>query len=303
MFPTSQIVSFLDREFHVAEVGDPGITEYCLTEAGRARATEAFLSEKSGLMFDFAQQINKIYCVVFITTEMLDRLMAIADGPSLIFTHHPLNYHEDSRGFSPFPEGYLGTLEEKKIAVYAIHNPLDVGLNISVSKSLAERLYVSNMTSFFELNGGDVGIIGSLNITNLTSMASYVCEALDIESVDVFDNGAEEGLTAAVAGGGDQPDVLEQAKEKGCTTYITGTVVHRWAFEPVQNKNKKFHALAREWKINLIGASHYHTEKCAVQDVATFLQKNGFKADFVDDPVLGEYSTGNWKNKFLENEE
>ncbi|MHC4149493.1 MAG: Nif3-like dinuclear metal center hexameric protein [Planctomycetota bacterium] len=297
MFPTSQIVSFLDREFRVEEVGDAGIAEFCLTEAGRARATEAFLSEKSGLLFDFAPRINKIYCVVFITTEVLDRLMAIAAGPSLIFTHHPLNYHEDARGFSPFPEGYLTVLEERKIAVYAIHNPLDVGLNISVSKSLAERLNVSNMTSFFEFNGGDVGIIGSLNITDLTSMAGLVCESLGIESVDVFDNGAEEGLTAAVAGGGDQPDILEQAKEKGCTTYITGTVVHRWAFEPVQDKNKKFHALAREWKINLIGASHYHTEKCAVQDASKFLEEHGYKSEFVDDPVLGEYSIGNWKKK------
>ena len=84
------------------------------------------------------------------------------------------------------------------------------------------------------------------------------------------------------------------AKELGCTTYITGTAVHRWAFEPVQEANKEFHRLAKEWKINVIGASHYHTEKCAVQDVAEFLEKNGFQAEFLDDPVLGKYTSGNW---------
>jgi putative NIF3 family GTP cyclohydrolase 1 type 2 len=138
-------------------------------------------------------------------------------------------------------------------------------------------------------------MIGSKPVNDLAAMAGLVCEALDIESVDVFDNGAEEGLTAVVAGGGDQPDVLKQAKEKGCTTYITGTVVHRWGFEPLQNANREFHKLAREWRINLIGGSHYHTEKCAVQDVGKMLEAKGYNAEFVDDPVLGEYRIGNWK--------
>ena len=36
----------------------------------------------------------------------------------------------------------------------------------------------------------------------------------------------------------------------------------------------------------VIGASHYHTEKCAVQDVATYLQQNVLEAIFLEDPVL-----------------
>ncbi|MFX0203962.1 MAG: Nif3-like dinuclear metal center hexameric protein, partial [Candidatus Hodarchaeota archaeon] len=264
MVATSQIVDLLDKEFRVKEVEDPELAEYALTDVSRARATEAFLNEKSGLMFDFAQEVNKVYCVVFTTTEVFEQLLAMADGPSLIFTHHPLDYHEDARGFGPFPEDYLKDLQRSQIGVYAIHTPLDVGPNICVSRSLASHLFLSDVVGFYEVSGGYLAIRGSMHTADLDLLADHVSRVLKIDSVDVFDNGADEGLIAVVAGGGDQPDVLKMAKELGCTTYITGTAVHRWAFEPVQEKNREFHRLAREWKINVIGASHYHTEKCAV---------------------------------------
>ena len=297
MIPTSQIVDLLDREFRVREVGDAGLVEHALSDISRARATEVFLNEKSGLMFDFAQTIDKVYCVVFTTAEVFDHLLAIADRPSLVLTHHPLDYHEDARGFGAFPQDYLTKLEEREIAVYAIHTPLDAGLNICVSKSLAERLSLSNMMPFWGQNGGHLGVIGSVQSADVNAIAEHVSRSLGIETVDVFDNDAEDGPAAVVAGGGDQPEILKKAKELGCTTYITGTVVHRWAFEPVQRANERFHALAKELRINLIGASHYHTEKCAVQDVAAFLRASGFEAEFLDDPILKNYTSGNWKKQ------
>lgn len=294
MAPTSQIVDLLDTEFRVKEVGDPELVEFALSDVGRARATEAFLDQRSGLMFDFAREVNKVYCVVFTTTEVFDHLLAVTDGPSLIFTHHPLDYHEDARGFGPFPEDYLTDLQRMQIGVYAIHTPLDVGPNICVSGSLANHLSLCDTVGFYEASGGYLAFRGSVGTVGLQLLADRVSRSLGIDSVDVFDNGAGEGLLAVVAGGGDQPDVLKKAKELDCTTYITGTAVHRWALEPVQKKNKEFHRLAKEWRMNVIGASHYHTEKCAVQDVAEFLEKNGFRAEFLDDPVLGKYTSGNW---------
>ncbi|KPL24636.1 MAG: hypothetical protein AMJ75_03275 [Phycisphaerae bacterium SM1_79] len=297
MVATSEIVGLLDKEFRVEEVGDAGLVEFALNDAGRARVAAGFVNQKSGLMFDFAREVGGVYCVVFVTAEVLDHLLAMSDGPSMIFTHHPVDYHEDARGFGPFPEDYLQDLEQRQIAVYAIHTPLDVGANICVSGSLANHLSLSDTVGFYEASGGYLAVKGSMSTGDLDLLAEHVSRSLGIDSVDVFDNGADEGAIAAVAGGGGQPDVLKKAKELGCTTYITGTAVHRWAFEPAQKANKEFHRLAKEWRINVIGASHYHTEKCAVQDVATFLAGNGFKAEFVDDPVLGEYTSGNWKRQ------
>lgn len=86
---TFQIVDLLDREFRVLEVGDPYLVKHALSDTGRGQATQAFLKEKSGLMFDFTEVVSKVYCVVFTTREALGRLLDIAKEPSLLFTHHP----------------------------------------------------------------------------------------------------------------------------------------------------------------------------------------------------------------------
>lgn len=294
---TSQVVELLDREFRVPEIGDPYLVKHALSDTGRAQATEGFLREKSGLMFDFTSLASKVYCVVFTTREVLDRLLDIAKEPSLLFTHHPHDYHEDTRGIGPFPEDYLVELKQREIAVYTIHTPLDVGLNISVSKSLAKRLSLSNPQPFSEACGGHLGIMGSLCMRNLDEMARYVCRSLNISTVDVFDYGATEGPVAVVAGGGDQPKILKEVKDLGCRTYITGTVVDRWKRKSIQETNAEFHRLARKWKINLIGASHYCTEKCAVEDVAAYLRGDGLEATFLEDPILGDYIKGNRKRR------
>jgi putative NIF3 family GTP cyclohydrolase 1 type 2 len=291
---TSEVVELLDKEFRVQEVGDPFLARYALEEVGRAYATEAFLSERSGLVFDFADDVEEVYCVVFTTPEVLDYLLQVTDAPSLVFTHHPHDYREDARGFGPFPEDYLAEFKRREIAVYAIHTPLDVGLNISVSRSLAHRLSLSSQVPFSETRGGHVGMIGSLETEDLDAMADHVSRALYIDTVDVFDNGAVDGTVAVVAGGGDQPEILKEAHELGCTTYVTGTVVHRWQMESIQELNREFHALARRLEVNLIGATHYHTEKCGVQDVAAYLRQNDIEATFLEDPLLENYEMGNW---------
>jgi len=137
--------------------------------------------------------------------------------------------------------------------------------------------------------------MGSLDTTSLDAMATHLCQSLSINTVDVFDYGASDGPVAVVAGGGDQPEILDEARKLGCTTYITGTVVHRWKRESIQSMNREFHQLARQWKINLIGASHYHTEKCAVEDIALFLEQQGLYSEFLEDPVLENYTMGNWR--------
>ncbi len=290
---TSQVVDLLDKEFRILEVGDPYLVKHAVSDTGRAQVTEAFLQEKSGLMFDFTEVVSKVYCVVFTTREVLDRLLQVAKTPSLLFTHHPHDYREDTRGVGPFPEDYLAELKQRKIAVYTIHNPLDVGLNISVSKSLAQRLSLSNPQSFSEACGGHLGVMGSLYASDVNEMAQHVCRSLNIDTVDVFDYGASEGPVAVVAGGGDQPRILEEAKKLGCRTYITGTVVHRWKRQSIQDMNREFHRLARQWKINLIGANHHCTERCAVEDLATYLRGNNLQATFLEDPILGNYIKGN----------
>jgi putative NIF3 family GTP cyclohydrolase 1 type 2 len=156
------------------------------------------------------------------------------------------------------------------------------------------RIELRDFTSFFPAFGGHLGVFGRLGSDSIQGMAVDVGLNLGLKTVDLFDNGGEVGLTAVVAGGGDQTNILQGAIAAGCTTYITGTVVHKWDRDIVQKGNQDFHKLARENKVNLIGGTHYNTEKWAVLDVARFLNQNGIPARFVEDPVLCKYAQGNF---------
>jgi len=292
---TADIVGFLDEEFRVSETADPEMTKHALTDQGRAFVLPAFHEKKTGLMFDFAESVDRVYCVTFVTAETLEEVLAGAEGPGLLFTHHPFDYHEDERGLGPVADASVRELRDRQIAVYAIHAPLDVGRTISVSRSLARRLALSNTKPFYPSVGGHLGAVGEMPVAELHDMARAVGHALELQTVDVFDNGGGNGPTAVVAGGGDQTQILNEAMGLGCTTYVTGTVVHRWDREPVKKGNRKFHEVARASAVSLIGATHYNTEKCAVQEVAALLAQHGIPATFVEDPVLRRYENGNFR--------
>ncbi|MEW6359013.1 MAG: hypothetical protein AB1696_21955 [Planctomycetota bacterium] len=93
---TSAIAGLLDREFRIEATADPGMTKHALTEYGRAFVLPAFHERKTGLMFDFTKSVNITYCVTFTTSETLTEILKAADGPTLIFTHHPFDCHEDN---------------------------------------------------------------------------------------------------------------------------------------------------------------------------------------------------------------
>ncbi|MCU0856828.1 MAG: Nif3-like dinuclear metal center hexameric protein [Pontiellaceae bacterium] len=287
------IARLLDQEFRVAETADPGMIKYALNDTSRDLVSSAFRERKTGLMFEFADDVDIVFCTTFLTHETVDAVLDKLTGSSLVFTHHPFDYHEDERGMSAVSDELVQRLRKHGVAVYAIHAPLDVGLKISVSQSLASRLSLFEPKPFCATLGGHLGVYGRMATDTVADIALSLGTALGLGTVDLFDNGGPVGLTAVVAGGGDQLDIMKEAQELGCTTYITGTAVHRW--ELMTNANQEFRDYARESGINLLGGTHYNTEKCAVRDVATLLNEQGIKAEFLEDPVLSKYEEGNFK--------
>jgi putative NIF3 family GTP cyclohydrolase 1 type 2 len=288
---TKDIASFLDQEFRVRETADPDMIKYALQDASRELVSSAFRERKTGVMFEFADSVETVYCTTFLTNETVATVLDKRTGPSLVFTHHPFDYHEDDRGLSAVPDELVHRLRDNGVAIYAIHAPLDVGLNISVSQSLANRLSLSEPKPFYAALGGHLGVYGRIETDTVLGIAQTLGASLGLDTVDLFDNDGSVGLTAVVAGGGDQLDIVKEAQELGCTTYVTGTVVHRW--ERMTKSNQKFRDYAQRAGINLVGGTHYNTEKCAVQDVAALLNQHGIQAEFIEDPVLSHYKNGN----------
>jgi len=60
--------------------------------------------------------------------------------------------------------------------------------------------------------------------------------------------------------------------------YITGCTRHIPSFEPTI----EFHRIACERKINVLGATHYTTEKYACIAMIKYFNKIGMQADFIE---------------------
>jgi len=91
---------------------------------------------------------------------------------------------------------------------------------------------------------------------------------------------------AVVAGGGDLPDILQQIYHFECDTYITGTVEHRWAVPFIQEGNKQFHELNKKLNINLIGGTHYGTERPAMIKLIKYINNLGLDCKYIEDNTL-----------------
>ena len=105
-------------------------------------------------------------------------------------------------------------------------------------------------------------------------------KCLSRPKVDVIQHSPRVRKVAVVAGGGDLPDVLQEAHDLGADTMLLGTLVNRWAVRGVQEAHKEFLRLNEKLKLNLIGGSHYGTERLAMSSLSSFLSRRGFRVSF-----------------------
>jgi hypothetical protein len=89
-----------------------------------------------------------------------------------------------------------------------------------------------------------------------------------------------------VDGGGDSPDILQQVYDSGCDTLLTGTVEHRWENPSIQESNKAFHELNKTLNINLIGGTHFGTERPAMIKVVRFFHRIGIPVEYCENEEL-----------------
>ena len=86
---------------------------------------------------------------------------------------------------------------------------------------------------------------------------------------------------AVVTGGGFVQELIQEAKNKGCKTYITGIITPNSSKYSKTNYPPTLEAI-KKIRINLIGASHYLTEKWAMEfSVPYFMQF--CKTEFIED--------------------
>ena len=243
--------------------------------------TEDFKNKSMGLVLDNTNIINKVYTAVFPTYAILDKILDSGEKDILLFTHHPKIWDITKvPAFIDMSEEYLESLKENQISMYTLHTPLDKNGPYSTSINLANRLDIKVDEEFCEDEGVKIGIIGSTDLNQIEKLCIKVSNTVG-HNVKLFrygDNIIKESKIALIAGGGNISDILPELHEKGINTFITGVTRIEEKFEP----SVIFHKIANELGINIIGATHYSTEKYACIEVVKYFESLGIEAEFAE---------------------
>lgn len=151
---------------------------------------------------------------------------------------------------------------------------------------MAELCGIAIEKYFYDYYGAPTALIGHINKASFEVFSDFIQKKLERPVLTLEKNKDYVEKIAVVAGGGDLPDLLQQVYDYGCDTLLTGTVEHRWAVPFIQEGNRQFHELNKKLKINLIGGSHYGTERPAMIKFTEYITQLGIECRYIEDNIL-----------------
>lgn len=275
--------NILDAEFKIKQ-NDENLNDFAIIEDSKSFINSDFVSRNTALMTSNSEEVSIILTSVFITEEIVKKSLQYKNA--LIITHHNFDYFEDERGLQPIKPEYFEELKRNNISIYVAHAPLDTHLVYGTSKSLAELCDIKIEKYFYDYFGAPTALIGSITEISFDEYSKYVQTKLrrPIMTLEKYKEYVHK--VAVVAGGGDLPDILQKVYDFNCDTLLTGTVEHRWNVPFIQEGNKQFHELNRKLKINLIGGTHFGTERPAMIKILEYIEKIGINSKYIEDDTL-----------------
>jgi len=235
-----------------------------------------------GLVLDNTSEVNKVYTATMPDIDILEKLILLKESDVLLFSHHAMGYDPTIPGF-PFydiPENYLSKLKQQRISFYVLHLPLDKNGEYSTSVNLAKHLDLEIMDEFCDYEGVRCGVVCKTVFKTASEFAEAVKSVVG-HKVKLIRNGNEKILNdrvAVVAGGGSVDFAVKEIADLGINLYLTGCTRQVPSFEPIM----EFHRIAEENRINVIGATHYSTEKYACMAMVKYFEKLGITAEFLE---------------------
>lgn len=246
---------------------------------------ELFRKRYMGLYIDNSTEINTVYTAVFPSDKVLKHILDTGITDTLLVVHHPMIW--DIRlpdAFTYIDNELLNQMNKKKNSIYVLHTPLDKNGPYSTSVNFAKAIGVQQESEFCKYFGVvNVGIIGFTDYKAVKELVEHI-KSIVAHNVRLWNYGTKDiknGKVALAAGGGNEEDVLEEVLNLGISTYITGVTVKN-------DFSKKAHEFAEKNKINLIGATHYSTEKFACIAMCSYFEELGLSCEFVEDFPLIE---------------
>jgi putative NIF3 family GTP cyclohydrolase 1 type 2 len=243
-----------------------------------------FKKRNMGLVCDFSKEIKSAYTAVFPTDEVMSALIEKDVSDSMLFLHHPMiwDIRESPNVFLNMDKSLLEEFMKRRISIYALHVPLDNFNEYSTSNTLAKVLGVKVDKTFAEYYGGMCGVMGTIDLESVSDLRKRYENVLG-HKVSLYGYG--DGLilnqrVAIVAGGGNSTDILEEVAKDDVNVFITGITA-------LNSHSKKAHDFDKAHKINVLGGTHYSTEKFACIAMAGYFRKLGLESEFVEgEPIF-----------------
>ncbi|MFH1183229.1 MAG: Nif3-like dinuclear metal center hexameric protein [Candidatus Moraniibacteriota bacterium] len=246
--------------------------------------TENFKQKSMGLVCDFADEINKVYAAVFPSNKVMQEVLDKGGENILLFVHHPAiwDIRKAPEVFQQMDRELLAKFKEKRVAIYNLHVPLDNFGEYSTSVSLAKSLNIKVDKPFGEYFGALCGVFGKTSDKNISDLKKRFESALGHESslYEYGDNKIIGQKVAIVAGGGNNIEFLKEIAKENINLLITGITAKN-------SHSVEAHKFAEENKINILGGTHYSTEKFACIAMCDYFKKLRLPSEFIEDePVL-----------------
>ena len=285
----TDITQLLDTEFDVANVNENWSWMFDTLFVKHSRASFRAHSHNTGLMIVNSQDVNKIYTAFAPSRYVLEEIRMRGVTNVLLIVKHPFDWdgRRKGKGFLHFTERDYQLMEGMGISVYSLHTPLDKNRNdlvFSTAYAFAKKIKLK-VKEEFGLESEEnphirLGLIGTVPERRLSAFVKRLNTTLDYNP-KVRAVNDEVGMVAIVTGGGFVPKLIQDAKERGAQTYITGIITPN-----ASDYDKKYYGPAlkeiNKLGLNIIGCSHYLTEKWAMEYSLPYFSRI-CKAEFIED--------------------
>lgn len=276
----SQLYDALEKDFITPEMSDEW-AKYM--ESIYDFISDNFKKRSMGLVCDFANEINKVYTAVFPSRKVMERILEDGAEDSMLFVHHPAVWDINKDPiFQQMDKDLLQKFKDKRISIYNLHVPLDNYSEYSTSKTLAEALDIKVEKPFAKYFGAQAGVFGKTEYSTVDELKEKFQKAVghDVKLYNYGDNKIKNNTVAVVAGGGNDPEILEEIANEGVNTFVTGITIKN-------PHSQKAHDYAEKNNINLLGGTHYSTETFACKAMTEYFKKKGLPSEFIKgEPVM-----------------